>query len=282
MVNTENKYKKPTKGLYNNTQRYRTQRPVEYRSFVRFLISPSGKMSRDLFVGLRLVMYLISLVVFIGNSFIPQTNTALVYTSRTLLFIVSWITIAMGYKRAHALGISGFYSIVGTSFARPFFEFNKQDNDYITENIKTPLKKLRKFGNFVNKNIWTKLGYLIGFYIIGFIFMVIVGNKSQLMAMLKFTGFFAGINIIQLLLVQVRFFRHIYMQLVKVASFIIYHVILFAVIMAIARMSQLPYCLELYQKAAMSNDMIEKKIEKRTMQKQMQKQTETKKLSTKK
>lgn len=265
MVNTENRYKKPVSGSYNN-QRYRNTKPVEYRSFLRFLISPSGKMSRDLFVGLRTVMVLIVMMLSFAFSFIPATSRVLVYTSNIVSYIMMWIIIAAGYKRAHALGISGFYSIIGTAFAKPFFEFNKQDNDYISENIKTPLKRLKKFGNFVNKNLWTKITYLIISYLVMFGFMLLATNKQGIKAfeILKFVGIFAGINIAQLFLIKLRYFRHFYMQIVKVCIFFLYHIIFMGMIVINMQNSCIKTCLSLYQSMELQQETTQKPVAKQT------------------
>ena len=265
MVTTDNKYKKTARGSYNNNTRYRTNKPVEYRSFLRFLISPSGKMSRDLYVGLRIVMVLTLAVFSIAFSFIPTTNKILMYTANTVSYIIMWVMVAMGYKRAHALGISGFYSIIGTSFAKPFFELNKQDNDYITENIKTPLKKLKKIGKFINKNIWTKLVYLIVSYVIMFGFIVLATNKQGIKAIetLKFVGMFATVNIVQLLLTQLKFFRHFYMQIVKVCMFFLYHLIIVAFMVQVMQNSCIKTCIDLYQTIEAKQEMPQnKKVQK--------------------
>ncbi len=263
MVNTENRYKKPVNGSYNN-QRYRNTKPVEYRSFFRFLISPSGKISRDLFVGLRTVMLLIVMMLSFAFSFIPETNKYLVQVSTIVTYIMIWLTVAVGYKRAHALGISGFYSIIGTAFAKPFFEFNKQDNDYIIENIKTPLKRLRKFGNFVNRNFWTKIAYLIISYAVMFGFMVLATNKQGIKAfeILKFVGIFAGVNLAQLLLVKVKLFRHFYMQIVKVCIFFLYHIIFMGMIVINMQNSCIKTCLNLYQSMELQQETTQKQVQK--------------------
>ena len=234
-----------SRGNNNSSSRYKTDRAPEFRSLFRFLFSVNGKISRDLFFGIAFLIHF-AMIVFYGirNAIVTPENYVMTQHALTpgliltfvFLIAVLWIMIANGYKRAHALGISGFYSLAGLTICKPFFFFNRQDSEYVSENIKNFKGNfLRSIGRFFNKSIWHKLGYFLLTYSVSlsFIFMY---NKSVVSqgvtsdnANFVYVTILFVINLVQLFLSYNRRFQRIYQSFTKVVSFLVYNaVVIFA------------------------------------------------------
>ena len=241
MIDSNNGFNNRGRRRYNSNFRgarrrnYGSNGAVETRGFLNFLFSFNGKISKNLFIGYIFLVAVLYSGLNIAGAFVENKIASLVLSLFSLLLFVS--DIAVGIKRAHALGISGIYSVLGFVCV-PFFGFNRSDRDFGNDNIyKSKFKLFKAIGNFVNRNVFTKVLYLILFFAIMFAPMIFEpsGVKGFVVATLVTVLF----NVLQMLLLKFRWFRHRYTGFVKVCTFICYNLF----IMGIASFFTMAYLL---------------------------------------
>ena len=232
MVENKNNYKKrynrgPVRRKYTNNNGKR-------HGLLNFLFSFEGKISKNLFIGFGLFLTLISFTFDVVSVLVPAENQILNNTLSAVNLILLWIFVALGYKRAHSLGISGFYSIIGTIIFKPFFCFLRTDRDFPNDSAyKNHFDRFKKIGYFFDKNIYTRLFYLL---LIGalaavpyaFIKKTTLPTKDFTEIMM-FIGGIVVFNILQLFVINKKWFRRYYSNTVKTLSFIGYNIVVVAI-----------------------------------------------------
>ena len=232
MVETKNNYKK----RYNrgtNHRRYNNGGNGKRHGLLNFLFSLEGKISKNLFIGFGLFLTLISFAFDMISVAIPAENQIIDNAFNLVNLILLWILIALGYKRAHSLGISGFYSIIGTVIFKPFFCFLRTDRDFPNDSAyKNHFDRFKKIGYFFDKNIYTRILYIL---IIGTLTVVpyafIKKNALPSKDFVEILKFILGIvvfNILQLFVINKKWFRRYYSNTVKTLSFIGYNIVIVA------------------------------------------------------
>lgn len=227
MVETKNNYKHKR---YNNNRRgnFRSfkNNNSEQKGLLNFLFSVNGKISKNLFAGFALVMDVLIVAFGILTTLINPENNVLNIFITLINLVLIWILIASGYKRAHALGISGFYSILGSTVCKPYFLFYKTDRDFANDGAyKNKFNVFKKIGNFANKNVFTRIAYILIIALLGFIPCLVskdAMSESTFHDVRIFIILIALFNIVQLFAVKLRLFRRYYTPFTKVISFVSY------------------------------------------------------------
>ena len=232
MVENKNNYKK----RYNRNSNYRRHSGNGKRyGLLNFLFSFEGKISKNLFIGFSLFLALITLGLDLISVLIPTEGNQIANTTLSIINLVMlWIMVALGYKRAHSLGISGFYSIVGTVIFKPFFCFLRTDRDFANDGAyKQHFDKFKKIGYFFDKNIYTRILYIIVIGLIAAVPYTLIKKNGVTPEDLKDIMYFIlGIvifNILQLFVINRKWFRKYYSNTVKVLSFIGYNTVVVAI-----------------------------------------------------
>lgn len=195
------------------------------KGLLNFLFSFNGNISKELFLGATLTLSVINLVIQLISSFLPG-NEILEYTFIVMTAIVMLMIISIGYKRAHSLQISGFYSLVGTIICKPFFAFFTPANDMANDNQYAPkFTRMKKIGVFFGKNMGTQLLYIILLMLIALTPYTAVAIQNQqgvisaIKGIIQFFIYIAGFNIIQIILLNSKELKKYYSPMVKVLSF---------------------------------------------------------------
>ncbi len=221
--NNNNNYKPNNNRRYNNKPNYRRYNnkpnngPQKKKGILSFLFSVEGKISKELFTSLYLIIILV-LSIF-SAAFTTDPITKKIGTLPSIAyFFVAWFAVAFSYKRAHSLGISGIYSFMGTYLFTPFFTFYKPERDFANDGMyKNKFTTLKKIGAFFQRTMFTKILYIL---ILGFLYVVnYIGVQSEdvkdlMNIMLIVTAF----NLLQVLTVRKSF--KLYTNIVKVLSFL--------------------------------------------------------------
>lgn len=229
--NSNNNYKK----RYNNNRKgnfrkFKGNAPMTKRGLFSFLFSFEGKISKNLFTGVSLLLagvYCVAQLLSMLPAF--QNNVYVEGVFSVINIIIGWAVVAVGYKRAHSLGISGIYSIVGTILFRPFFSFYRPERDFANDAMyKRRFDGFKKIGNFFDKNKFTQTIYiLIMALVIAIPYAVVFANNwsEEMKDNLLFFILLIVFNILQLFVIEKRWVRKYYTNFVKVLSFISYNIL---------------------------------------------------------
>ncbi|MDE6224162.1 MAG: hypothetical protein K2M23_01660 [Alphaproteobacteria bacterium] len=196
------------------------------KGLLNFLFSFNGNISKELFLGSTFILTITSLVIDLIFSVISNItlHPTLDLVYGIIMLLIALIGISIGYKRAHSLGISGFYSIVGTVICKPFFAFFKPTEDKANDSQYAPsFTKTKKLGAFFGKTTGRQLLYIVLFAIIALIpYSRISTQQSSAEAIKSIIAFIiciAGFNIIQIIILDSNWLKKYYAPIVKVLSF---------------------------------------------------------------
>ena len=228
MVETKNyknngrKYNR--RGSFRN---YKNSTPMKKKGLLNFLFSFNGKISKDLYIGTSFLLSVFGVLSLVIPVKPEQTVLGILVD---ILFVVLFVSCnAISFKRAHSLGISGIYSILGDGLFTPFFAFFKPERDFANDIMyKSRFEKLKKIGYFFNRNVITKLLFLA---IIATLNIVVIVNGRNIPAN-SFYKFFVILfvwNVIQLYLARFNFVKKHYATVVKVLSFFVLVVLLLSI-----------------------------------------------------
>lgn len=222
---------------FNNRRRYNNHRggyrrggrnmgaSVGTKGLLNFLFSFNGRISRNLYIGVSFVLGIIYSVLNIAGHFFMDQHVNIVLSAISVICFI--ICIAAGCKRAHALGISGVYSIFDCVCV-PFFWFNKSDKDFANDNVYKPrFKFFKKIGSLVNKNKFTQILSL--FVVFGIAFAPVIFEESGVKGFVILLLSFVAFNLLQMLMLKLRWFRRHYTGFVKVFTFIAYNLFVMGV-----------------------------------------------------
>lgn len=194
------------------------------KGLLNFLFSFNGNISKELFLGATLTLSVINLIIELLSAFIPE-NAITVYGTNIIVTVLMLMIISIGYKRAHSLGISGFYSLAGTLVCKPFFAFFTPANDMANDNQYEPkFTRTKKIGAFFNKNMGRQLLYIILLVLIALVPYTIATVQGQeattaIKRIINFFIYLAGFNIVQIILLNTNLLKKYYTPIVKVLSF---------------------------------------------------------------
>jgi len=214
-------------------RRFFKPRATGTRGLINFFFSFSGSISKELYVGASTALSALLLIIafaFWGIAgsiedlaMASVTQLAGAYSLLTIIMLLVISLIAMGYKRSHALGMSGFYSIVGTNYFQAFFKFAKLDRDNPNDGAFTyKFSKFKWLGELANRNYATQIGYIL-LMASPSALLLTQGQASQFMFVWAMIAF----NIIQVLVTKAGIVRKWYMSAVKVVSFLGYTYIVY-------------------------------------------------------
>ena len=232
--NKNNNYRK----RYNrapNHRKYRSGGNGKRRGLLNFLFSFEGRISKNLFIGFSLFFTLLSFAFDMISVAIPAENNQVFDTVFSIInLFLLWFVITLGYKRAHSLGISGFYSIIGTILFKPFFCFLRTDRDFANDSAyKNHFDNFKKVGYFFDRNIFTRILYIVLLGVLAAVpYMLLKKNTLSIQDFTDIMLFILGIvvfNILQLFVINKKWFRRYYSNTVKVLSFIGYNLLVIAV-----------------------------------------------------
>ena len=241
MVERNSNYNRNNKS-YNKKNNYKKFKPegnVKKHGLLNFLFSFEGKISKNLFTGMALPLGVIALVLGLVKMSVQNSvgvDYGFLYTGLDIIYILClWVIVALGYKRAHSLGISGIYSIVGTVLFKPFFCFYKADRDFANDAMyKNRFDGIKKFGAWFDKNNVTRIFYVLLFTLLSIIPYitttanrdVVLGGESPVMnSVMVLMIIIALFNILQLFLFNTKWFKKYYVNILKVLSFIAYNLV---------------------------------------------------------
>ena len=238
MVETKNNYKK----RYNNKgqqgrRRYpaRTGNGGKRYGLLNFLFSFEGRISKNLFIGFTFFFTILSFLLDVISVSVPVENHQYfnVVFGIINLFIL-WIVIALGYKRAHSLGISGFYSIVGTVLFKPFFCFLRTERDFPNDSsYKNHFDRFKKIGFFFDKNLFTRILFILIIGALAVIPYALMSKNNFMPQDIKNVLWFVlGVvvfNILQIFFLNAKWFRRYYTNALKVLSFVGYNLFIITV-----------------------------------------------------
>ena len=237
MVDSNNGFNNRGRRHYNNNYRsgynrrggYNSNASVGTKGLLNFLFSFNGRISRNLYIGIMLLLAIVYSALNVAGAFVQDESVNIVLSVISIFVFI--MDIAVGYKRAHALGISGIYSIFDV-VCMPFFCFNRSDRDFANDNVYKPrFKFLKKIGSLVNKNKFTQIAYL--FLIFAIVFAPVIFELSGVKGFVILLVSFVLFNILQMLLFRFRWFRRIYTGFVKVVTFIVYNLFIIGVASAL-------------------------------------------------
>ncbi len=231
MVETKNNYRKRynNKGQAHRRYSNHTGNGGKRHGLLNFLFSFEGRISKNLFIGFSLFFTVLSFILDIISVNVPVENSQVFNTIFGIInLFILWIVIALGYKRAHSLGISGFYSIVGTILFKPFFCFLRTERDFPNDSsYKNHFDRFKKIGYFFDKNLFTRILFIL---IIGVLAVIpyLFMNKnvfagSDINNVLWFILGIVLFNILQIFFINVKWFRRYYSNILKVLSFVGYN-----------------------------------------------------------
>lgn len=230
--NSNNNYKKKR---YNNNRKgnfrkFKNNTPMTKHGLFNFLFSFDGKISKNLFTGTSLLLagiYCIAQLLSMIPTF--QENVYAEATFSIINIIIGWAIVAVGYKRAHSLGISGIYSIVGTLLFRPFFSFYRPERDFANDAMyKRRFDGLKKIGNFFDKNKLTQIFYILCMALVILVpYIILFANNlsAEVKDNIIFIVLLIVFNILQLFIIEKRWVKKYYTNFVKVLSFISYNIL---------------------------------------------------------
>ena len=204
------------------------------KGILHFWYSFTGSISKELYTGAVAILTASSLTLGIALTlalnFMPATTSvatvnAMLYTFGVLQVLIVLSMVAIAYKRAHALGISGFYSIVGSSIFSPYFKYFKssvdapKDGDY-----RCSFSRLKRLGGFITKNAASMITYLVLVALVTVLLGMDAG-RATLDSASRILVWLAAFNIIQVLSVDFKLVQRFYTPVVKVLSLAAYTIV---------------------------------------------------------
>jgi hypothetical protein len=222
-------------------RRFFRPRPAGNRGLISFFFSFSGSISKELYIGSSTMtgIILAALAATFGILLPSDAETAtigakiLAWSVGALTLLAAESCIALGYKRSHALGMSGFYSLVGTNYMQAFFKFFRADRDNPTDGAYAyKFSKLKAFGSIVNKNWLTRIIYLA---IMASPAFVVFSMDPDFAGSMPSLWILLGVNVLQVFFAMTGFARRYYMPIVKVLSFLGYTYLAMAVAYGLAQ-----------------------------------------------
>lgn len=223
---------KPTFAKVAVSTKFKQTKSTGKKGLLSFLFSFNGNISGELFLGSTLLLFTIYLAINTIYTLITmqvETSVFVAYTYNIISAIIVLSMIAIGYKRAHALGISGFYSLAGTTLFRPFFAFTRKGEDKNDDSsYSCDLTKSKQIGTYFSSTSVKQIGYLI---LVGIMHLIPFAFQAQpepetakvVMGIVTLIISIFGFNILQVLLLDTNFLKRIYTPMVKIVSFIAYN-----------------------------------------------------------
>lgn len=224
-----------TKSLQSKTVEVKT--PTQKKSLWNFLFSFNGNISKELFLGSTFILLLTSLLCETIFSLITLKlgyNPYIDWTYNIIALVLLVIAISLGYKRAHSLGISGFYSIVGTLLFKPYFCFFNPEKDTANDSAYAPkFERVKRIGTFFGKSSTTQILYITLLGILSLIPYSYAGGTPEAAETIRKISLIiiaiAGFNILQVLILNSKGLKKVYTPLVKVFSFIGYNFLIIGI-----------------------------------------------------
>ncbi|MDR0367361.1 MAG: hypothetical protein LBH41_02180 [Rickettsiales bacterium] len=230
---------------------------VKGKGLFGFFFGFTGAISKELYLGATVVFEILTIGLMALQSLLPETpagapvaNPGAYYAIMTAMLVLFVSNLSYGYRRAHALGISGFYSIVGGTLFLPFFAFWRADRDGANDGAyRRQIPAFKKLGAVLGRNIWTQMA------LISVIFAVLIcsnahasgqwWNQPQVV-----TACAWAFNMVQVLVAGRRFafMRRFYSNAVKVVSFFAYNAIVIFVTAGVVAQMMLAAMLQALQK----------------------------------
>lgn len=219
---------KPTKKTFApaKTVNTKTTSTKDKKGLLNFLFSFNGNISKELFLGSTFILVVLSLIIDLVFSLISNItiHPAFDLIYGIIMLIIALIGISIGYKRSHSLGISGFYSIIGTIICKPFFAFFTPANDMANDSQYAPsFTRTKKLGAFFGKTTAKQLLYIVLIAIIALIPYSRVSMQQSspeaIKSIIATIICIAGFNIIQIIMLDYSWLKKCYAPIVKVLSF---------------------------------------------------------------
>ena len=201
---------------------------------LNFWYSFTGAISKELYTGAVTVLTIGSIILGVALNLainaMPATTSittvnAMLYIFGTLQVLIVLSMVAIAYKRSHALGISGFYSIVGSSIFSPYFKYFKSPTDAPHDNAyRSAYPRLKRLGAFITRNAVTMISYLV---IVAFatILLGMDANRASIDSASKILVWLTAFNVVQVLSVDFKLVKRFYTPIVKVLSFAAYTIV---------------------------------------------------------
>jgi uncharacterized membrane protein YhaH (DUF805 family) len=199
------------------------------KGLLNFLFSFNGSISRELFTGAFLSLSILSTIVGFVYSIMGPSNDIGNYVFGTLHIVLLVSLLSMGYKRAHSLGISGFYSIAGTMLFIPFFNFMKPARDFADDGSYAGQYPFFKSlgGSLIKTGIRQFVSLTVVFATI--IACYTVSNREAFDGLAKLLVVIYVFNVVQMLVMGSPFVKKYYASVVKVVSFLAYNAVVVSV-----------------------------------------------------
>ncbi|MDR2099025.1 MAG: hypothetical protein LBO78_03300 [Rickettsiales bacterium] len=192
------------------------------KGVLNFLFSFNGAISRELFTGSMLSIAALSVALGLVYGLFPEYEpTYYAFGIAQTLLLASLASI--GYKRAHALGISGFYSIVGTMLFMPFFKFLKPARDMADDgSYSRQFAFFKRLGGALVRTSARQFLYMTGLF--GVVVLgCMAGNGWVFDDMAKLFSAIYAFNLVQLVVMNTEIAKRYYSQAVKILSFLAYN-----------------------------------------------------------
>ncbi|MCL2439526.1 MAG: hypothetical protein FWD15_03360 [Alphaproteobacteria bacterium] len=211
-------------------------KPQGKRGLASFLFGFTGSISKELYTGAYIVSYIL-FSLMIGLQLLTAGAPAFIGGAITAIEIMLFIVIlSLGYKRAHALGFSGIYSIVGTTLFAPLFMFYRSDRDNAGDgSYKYAFTKFKKLGSYLGKDAIMKIATIAAVFAINAL-MNAPRTGADAASLSNFQMMILGLfvfNVAQLWLYKFAFVRRYYINTFKVLSFLAYNLALATFIVGI-------------------------------------------------
>ncbi|MDR1009464.1 MAG: hypothetical protein LBL52_04410 [Rickettsiales bacterium] len=235
------------------------RRPSGKKGLFSFFYGFTGSISRELYTGAYVALSVL-LFIIIGVQGIyaskymsaaepSQIATAGLYTLVIVGLVLLVSLVSFGYRRAHALGISGFYSIMGSSLFAPFFMFYRSERDNANDGAYSyAFTKFKKLGSFLGKTNLHKVVFLILLFGIGMATQV-PDAKDAADGMFsdyqKLTLCLLAFNILQVFVAGVPFVRRYYANTVKVASFVAYNTVVILITASVVATAMMRFFMDM-------------------------------------
>ncbi|MDR1477096.1 MAG: hypothetical protein LBI17_03140 [Rickettsiales bacterium] len=199
-------------------------RPSCGKGRLSFYFSFLGSISKELYTGAQFVLG--ALLIVIGVAFnlsgVKEGPVLWVMSAAQLLLLIS--VASLGYKRAHSLGISGFYSLAGMTLFTPFFMLFKPAADRSDDGSFAPkFATFRKIGAFFTKNARRFALYLLLSWVLSTGAAIIGDTAHEFNDVAKFMSCLFALRLIQLPFVSLGFAKKYYAYAVKTLSFVAFN-----------------------------------------------------------
>jgi hypothetical protein len=198
-------------------------KPSGGKGSISFYFSFLGSISRELYTGAQFVIGIACIVLGVASNMAGLNEGPALWAigAAQMLLLISLFSI--GYKRAHALGISGFYSIAGMSLFSPFFMLFKPAADAADDRSFAPrFDAFKKIGAFFTKNTRRYVLYLFVSWAIYTCAVMLNSGSSEFNYAAAFMACLFAFRLIQLPFITTNFVKKYYVYAVKTLSFIAY------------------------------------------------------------